>query len=66
VPTLSAIQCDLQARAFHNRLLARDKKKMQALVAVMRKTLAAIWAAVWQPASYDSCKFYASLWRNAE
>jgi len=58
MPALSAIQHDPHARAFRERLLARGKKKMQALVAVMRKMLTAVWALVRQPATYDGSKLY--------
>lgn len=58
MPALSAIQHDPHARAFYERLLARGKRKMQALVAVMRKMLTAIWALVRQPAPYDGNKLY--------
>ena len=59
MPALSAIQHDPHARAFNERLLARGKKKMQALVAVMRKMLTAVWALVRQPAQYDGSRLYA-------
>lgn len=58
MPALSAIQCDPHARAFRERLLARGKKKMQALVAVMRKMLTAVWALVRHPSAYDGSKLY--------
>ena len=59
MPALSAIQHDPHARAFNERLLARGKKKMQALVAVMRKMLTAVWALVRRPSTYDGSKLYA-------
>lgn len=61
MPALSAIQHDPHARAFRDRLIARGKKKMQALVAVMRKMLTAVWALVRQPAVYDGSKLYSGL-----
>lgn len=58
MPALSAIQHDPHARAFRQRLLDRGKKKMQAIVAVMRKMLTAVWAIVRNPAEYDGSKLY--------
>lgn len=57
-PALAASRHDPHARAFRERLLARGKKKMQALVAIMRKMLTAAWALVRQPTEYDGSKLY--------
>jgi transposase len=43
MPALVAIQFDPHLRAFYHRLLANGKEKLQALVAVMRKLLHAIF-----------------------
>jgi transposase len=51
---LSAIRHDRGARLFFARLVARGKKKMQAIVAVMRKLLHGIWTALQRRVAYDS------------
>lgn len=59
---LSAVRHDRGARLFYARLVARGKKKMQALVAVMRKLLHGIWIVLQRRVSYDSeVLFRASL-----
>lgn len=60
MPAMTAIAHDPYARAFRDRLVARGKKKMQALAAVMRKLLTAAWALVRNPASYDGSKLFAT------
>jgi len=61
MPAMTAIVHDPHAKAFRDRLLARGKQKMQALAAVMRKLLAAAWALLRNPQSYDGAKLFASL-----
>jgi len=58
MPALTAIIHDPHARAFRDRLIAKGKKKMQALVAVMRKMLTAAWALYRNPGEYDGAKLY--------
>jgi len=58
MPAMSALNHDPHARAFRDRLVAKGKKKMQALVAVMRKMLTAAWALFRHPARYDGAKLY--------
>ena len=53
MPAMAAIAHDPHAKAFRDRLVARGKKKMQALAAVMRKLLTAAWTLVRNPATYD-------------
>jgi len=43
IPALVAARCDPVVRAFADKLVSRNKKRIQALVAVMRKLLHAIW-----------------------
>lgn len=43
MPALVAIRHDKNVKAYYEKLLAEGKKKMQAIVAVMRKLLLAIW-----------------------
>jgi transposase len=57
-PALSAATHDPGAKAFKQRLLGRGKKKMQANVAIMRKTLTAAWAIMKDPKPYDSALLY--------
>lgn len=61
MPAMVAVMHDPHARAFRDRLLARGKKKMQALAAIMRKMLTAAWALVRKPASYDGSKLFAAM-----
>lgn len=61
MPALTAIVHDPHARAFRDRLVARGKKKMQAVAAVMRKLLTAVWALVRNPAPYDGSKLFAAV-----
>lgn len=60
MPALTAIRHDPHARAFRDRLIARGKKKMQAIAAVMRKLLTAAWALLRKPATYDGSKLFAA------
>lgn len=60
MPAMVAIVHDPHAKAFRDRLLARGKKKMQALAAVMRKLLTAVWALIRNPQTYDGAKLFAS------
>lgn len=59
MPAMVAIVHDPHAKAFRDRLLARGKKKMQALAAVMRKLLTAAWALMRRPAAYDGARLFA-------
>lgn len=61
MPALTAIAHDPHARAFRDRLLAKGKKKMQAVAAIMRKLLTAAWALVRSPAKYDGSKLFAAV-----
>lgn len=59
MPALCAIRHDRHAKAFYERLVARGKKKMQALCAVMRKLLTAAWALMKSRSTYDSSLLFA-------
>lgn len=63
---LSAIRHDRGARLFFARLVARGKKKMQAIVAVMRKLLHGIWTALQRRVAYDSSILFAASLATAE
>jgi transposase len=63
---LSAIRHDRGARLFYARLVVRGKKKMQALVAVMRKLLHGIWIVLCRRLPYDSSVLFAASLAQAE
>jgi len=54
MPAMSAIQHDPRAKAFYEALVARGKKKIQALCAVMRKDLTGLWACIKSGTPFDS------------
>jgi transposase len=63
---LSAVRHDRGARSFFARLVGRGKKKMQALVAVMRKLLHGIWISLQRGVAYDSAILFAASLAQAE
>jgi transposase len=58
MPALVAIRHEPHIKAFYEKLLDRGKEKMQAIVAVMRKLLHAIWAMLKKSQDFDGQKFY--------
>lgn len=58
MPALSAIRCDSYVKAFYEALLARGKKKMQAIGAVMRKYLTGLWACIRTGEDFDTAKLF--------
>lgn len=54
MPALSAVRHDPRAKAFYEALVARGKKKVQALCAVMRKYLTGLWACLQTDTAFDS------------
>lgn len=58
MPALVAIQHEPNVKAFYNKLLAAGKKPMQAVVAVMRKLLHAIWGMLKHDQDFDGNKFF--------
>jgi transposase len=58
MPALVAIVHEPHLRAFYDHLLARGKTKMQALVAVMRKLLHAIFGMFKHDQTFDGTKVY--------
>ena len=58
MPALVAIQYSANVKAFYERLLSRGKAKLQAIVAVMRKLLVAIWGMFKNRQDFDQEKFY--------
>lgn len=58
MPAMCAIRYDSRTKAFYGRLVAKGKKKMQALCAVMRKYLTGLWACLKNDIPFDSnCLF---------
>lgn len=64
MPALSATTHDPYARAFYLGLIARGKKKMQALCAVMRKYLTGLWACMRSGEPFDSSRLFSSIHMN--
>lgn len=58
LPALCAIQHDPNIKAFYEKLLVRGKAKMQAITAVMRKLLHAIWGMLHHREEWDGNKFF--------
>jgi len=58
MPALVAIRHDPNVKAYYEKLLDAGKKKMQAIVAVMRKLLLAIWGMLNANKNWDGTKFY--------
>lgn len=58
MPALVAVQHDPHLRSFYERLVARGKAKMQALVAVMRKLLHAIYGMFKHRQPYDGSRLF--------
>ena len=63
---LSAARHDRGARMFFAGLVARGKKKKQALVAVMRKLLHGIWTVLQRRVAFDSSVLFAASLAMAE
>jgi transposase len=59
LPAMVASRHEPQVRAYYEKLLAKGKKPMQALVAVMRKLLHAIYGMFRHDADFDGTKFFA-------
>jgi len=66
MPALTAIRHDRGARLFYAQLMARGKKKMQAIVAVMRKLLHGIWIVLQRRMTFDSSILFAASLAKAE
>jgi transposase len=66
MPALTAIRHDRGARLFFAQLLSRGKKKMQAIVAVMRKLLHGIWIVLQRRVRFDSSVLFAASLAKAE
>jgi len=58
MPAVVAIQHEPNVKAFYDRLIAAGKKPLQAVVAVMRKLLHAIWGMLRHDQDFDGEKFF--------
>ncbi|UEX78350.1 IS110 family transposase [Spiribacter halobius] len=58
MPAMVAIQNDPYAKAFYEALIARGKKRIQAICAVMRKYLTGIWACFKTQQPFDSSQLF--------
>lgn len=58
MPALVALQHQPNVKAFYQKLLRAGKKKMQAIVAVMRKLLRCLWGMLKHQQDFDGNKFY--------
>lgn len=61
MPALTAVRYDPVVKAFYESLLARGKRKLQALCAVMRKYLMGLWACLKTQQPFDSRLLFASV-----
>lgn len=59
MPAWVAVQTEASVKAFYDKLLTAGKKPMQAIVAVMRKLLHAIWGILHSNKPWDGQKFFA-------
>ena len=57
-PAMVASRHDPNVKAFYEMLIARGKKPLQALVAVMRKLLLAIWGMFKNNEEWNGDKFF--------
>ena len=57
-PALVASRNDPHVKAYYDKLIARGKKPMQVIVAIMRKLLLAIWGMFKNKEQWDGIKFY--------
>jgi cytochrome c556 len=57
MPALGACKRDPHVKTFYKQLLARGKKPIQAVVAVMRKLLHAIYGMLKHRTPFDGAKF---------
>ena len=58
IPAMVAIRHEPHVKAFYNKLVAAGKKKKQAIIAVMRKLLRAIWGMLNSEQPWNGVKFY--------
>ena len=61
MPALVAARWEPAVNAYYERLIARGKKRMIALVAVMRKVLHALWGMIRHKSKFDGARFDAKF-----
>jgi transposase len=61
MPALVGSRCDPHMKAFYESLIARHKTRLQALVAVARKLLHAVYGVLRTKTPYDGSKLYPSI-----
>ena len=61
IPALVAIKYEPQVKAFYDKLVLAGKKKKQAIIAVMRKLIRAIWGMLNSNQPWDGRKFYSNV-----
>ena len=64
MPALVAIRHEPNVKAFYDKLIAAGKKPLQAIVAVMRKLLHAIWGMLKHDQDFDGEKFFRIATKN--
>lgn len=65
MPAMSAVRHDPNVKAFYQSLVARGKKKIQAICAVMRKLLTGIWACIKSKTPFDTSKLFSEEHKKA-
>ena len=58
LPAMTLARRDVNAAHFRERLVGRGKKKMQAIVAIMRKLLLAVWTIMHRGTAFDSARLF--------
>lgn len=66
MPALVAIQRCPQVKAYYDALVARGKKRKQAVIAVMRKMLHALWGMLRHETNFNAELFHTSNPRNTQ
>jgi transposase len=61
MPALSAVRYDPHTKAFYEGLVARGKRKIQALCAVMRKYLTGLWACIRNNTAFDASLLFSEI-----
>jgi transposase len=64
MPAMVALRHDPHARAFYQALLARGKKPIQAVCALMRKYLTGLWACLRTQQPFDSAQLFSPIHRQ--
>ena len=58
MPALVAVRCDQNVKACYDALVARGKRPKQAIVAVMRKLLHALWGMLKHARDFEANRFF--------